>query len=301
MKARIKQKSLVGIGLMLLLGGSACVETEEPGDVREHFGEAEQSKVTEEIAFTDQRYDFSGERTIREVRDLIPEFSFMWLGLAAGDVYPVPGDCDPQFGGNEMVPAQLAELPAVIEGVVTLHPRYFMKVTVCGTEERYYGSYIIQDESGGIMVLKDSRVAEFDVGDRVRLRVNALLKNFSNLTVLGFDQEEVLTDRSNREPIYYVELNRGFQESEDLYEVRRITGRVEMEATNQNFNEMKVRSVERPEITWLVSLDRELGGRGVAPKEGDLVRLTGPVVESFGLRMLIANFGLIEVLEPAAQ
>ena len=298
----MKRKKLAGSLVMGLFLTTACVAIEEPPEnLSERYGEAEVATVTEEIAFTDQPYDFSGEVTIREIRDLIPEFPRLWLGLSAGDAYPVSGDCDPQFGGPDLIPPQLDELPAVIEGVVTLHPRYFMKVTVCGTEERYYGSYIIQDESGGIMVLKDSRVAEFDVGDRVRLRVRSLLRNFSNLTVLGFDQEEVLTDRSNREPIYYVELTRPFRENEDLYEVRRITGRVEMEATNQNFNEMKVRSVENPNITWLVSLDRELGGRGVAPKQGDLVQLTGPVVESFGLRMLIANFGLIEVLEPAAE
>lgn len=287
------------LGGFFCAGALSCAELGEPRDPAERFGEAGFATVTEEIAFTSEPYDFTGETPIGDLRALIPDQPAFWIGLAQGDQYPVPGDCDPQFGGNALTPQQLSELPAVIEGVVTLHPRYFMKVTVCGTEERYYGSYIIQDGSTGIFVLKDSRVAEFDVGDRVRLRVRSLLKNFSDRAVLGFDMEEVLTTRDTREPIYYEEIERRFNEADDLYEVRRITGIVEIEATNQNFNEMLVRSESNPNISWFVSLDREIGSRGVAPREGDRVQLTGPVVESFGLRMLIANLGLIEVLDPA--
>lgn len=293
------ERVLVALLIGAFFVAAGCAERDEVQDPADRYGEAEYGEVTEEIAFTSEAYDFTGDLSIGALRGLIPADPFFWIGLAEGQEYPVPGDCDPQFGGNELTPVALSELPAEIEGVVTLHPRYFMKVTVCGTEERYYGSYIIQDGTTGIAVLKDSRIAAFDVGDRVRIRVRSVMKNFSNLAVLGYDMEEVLTTPETREPIYYEELTRGFDEALDLYEVRRIEGIVEMEATNQNFNEMRVRSTEDEDVSWLVSLDRELGNRGVAPKEGSRVRITGPVVESFGLRILIGNLGLLEVLEPA--
>ncbi len=288
------------LGITLLAAAilaAGCADPEMGRDASEYFGEGTYSTVNEEIEFTDEPYDIVGEVPIQDLRDLIPEFEFVWYGFSENDVYPVSGDCDPQRDFDTTEPAYLEELPATIEGVVTMHPRYFMKVSVCGTEERYYGSYVIQDQSTGIHVLKDSRIGEFDVGDRVRLRVRALIRSFGTYAVLAYDEEEVLTTPSTREPVYYQQIERNFQEGTDNYEVFRIVGRVALEATNQNFNEMIVESEEESNVEWLVSLDRELGTRGVAPPEGALVQLTGPVFDSFGMRMLITNLGQIEVLE----
>jgi hypothetical protein len=281
----------------LVLGLSACVEAEREQSHLEYGAGGTVSEATDPIAFTDQPYDFTGDASIASLRNLISPFESVWYGFPTGVEYPVEGDCDPERDFDETTPDYLDELPAVIEGVVTLHPRYFMKVSVCGTEERYYGSYIIQDGSAGIHVLKDSRVAEFDIGDRVRLRVRALMRNFGTRAVLAFDQEEVLTTPATREAVYYEAIERNFIEQTDLYEVRRITGRVVLEATNQNFNEMEVRPEGVVGVRWLVSLDRELGTRGVAPPAGALVELTGPIIESFGLRMVISNLGQIRVIE----
>ncbi len=264
-------------------------------------GDGEYTTVSDPIEFTDEPYDFTGDTPIGELRELIPDQDdeAVWHAFSSDEPYPVQDDCNPEFGGAEQAPASLDELPATIEGVVTLHPRYFENSTFCGSRERYYGTYTLQDASGGIHVLRNSRIGEFDVGDRVRIRVRAITREFSMEAVLTFDEQEVLTDRDSREAIYFEEIGREFDEDEDLYQVRRITGEVVTEATNQNFNEMVVQPQDDPDVEWLVSLDRELGTRGVGPKEGDIVELTGPVVDSFGLRMLIASLGKIEILEAA--
>ena len=66
-------------------------------------------------------------------------------------------------------------LPMTVEGIVTTYPRYFQKKLVCGEDERFYGSYFLQDSTGGILVLRDSRIANFTFGDRVRLKVRGIL------------------------------------------------------------------------------------------------------------------------------
>lgn len=289
--------AMVALALMAVVFG--CADPERGAEAGAYYDEPTTTTVGSSLEFTDEAYDFSGEMTIAELRSLVPpmEDERVWLGFSPDDPYPVEGDCNPEFTGGETVPATLDDLPAYIEGVVTLHPRYFENTTVCGSRERYYGTYVLQDETTGIHVLKNSRLGEFDVGDRVRLRVRGVTREHSMVAVLTFDNEEVLTERDERYAVYYQELDREFDPDEDLYEVRRITGEVVVEATNQNFNEMVVRSQDDPELEWLVSMDRELGLRGVSPAKGEVVQLTGPVVDSFGLRMLIASLGKIEVLE----
>ena len=323
--------AFAALGLLLVHFG--CADPEEGLDGSEYFGgPGTYSTVSDPIAFTEEPYDFTGPMPIGDLRALVPDDTSEWYGFSPDDPYPVEGDCNPEFQGNEAIPEYLDELPAVIEGVVTLHPRYFSNMTVCGTRERYYGTYVIQDETGGIQVMKNSRLAEFDVGDRVRMRVRGITREFDTVAILAFDQEEVVTTPETRLPVYYEELTRefiseenvsdareeileGLEEDEtlteaeldemvtpdDTYLVRRIRGEVILEATNQNFNEMRVQSNEDPDVEWLVSLDRELGTRGVGPKKGDQVQLTGPVVNSFGMRILIASLGKIEILEEAGE
>ena len=279
---------------------AGCHDAEIGGDPGDYFDDpGSMATVSDPIEFTETPYDFSGEMTIAELRDLIPpqNEASVWAGFAAEDPYPIEGDCNPEFTGGEQVPAVLEELPAYIEGIVTLHPRYFTNANVCGSRERYYGTYIIQDETAGIHVLKNSRIGEFDVGDRVRLRVRAIKREFSMQAVLTFDNEEALTTPDDRYPVYYEEIERPFEEDLDVYQVRRISGEVVQAATNQNFNEMILRSTEDPDVEWIVSFDRELGTRGVTPPQGSMVQLTGPVMESFGMRMIIASLGKIEYLD----
>ncbi|RDV38127.1 hypothetical protein DV096_09945 [Bradymonadaceae bacterium TMQ3] len=281
---------------LTLVGATACVEPELGEDPADYFSDGEYGQVQDPIAFSTTPYDFTGEVPIEDVKALYPD-EVVWFGFSPGEPYPVSGDCDPERDWDQTVPATLNELPAVIEGVVTTHPRYFQKVTVCGIEQRYYGSYTLEDASGGILVLKDSRLAEFDIGDRVRIKVRGIMKNFDSLAVLSYSEEEVINTPDARIPVHFEEVERHFSASEDVYQVRRVTGRVVLEPTNQNFNEMRLQSLEDPSVEWLVSLDAELGRRGVGPKLGEVVQVTAPVINSFGVRLLITALGQLERIE----
>ncbi len=324
------------ISVMVIAIASGCHhDPEDARDSDDYFDDSPSwSEVSDPIEFTDEPYDeISGELTIGELRDIIPDQGWLspeeeaelepgevppnanvWYGFGPDDPYPVEGDCNPENAGFDTIPSAVQELPATIEGVVTLHPRYFSNLTVCGTRERYYGTYVLEDETGGIQIYKDSRVAEFDVGDRVRMRVRGVTRYFGTSAVIGFDQEEVLNEREDRIPVYYEPMEDDDGEARplwseedaaddddideaDTYRVRRMVGEVVQEATNQNFNEMIVQSLDNPDVEWFVSIDRELGTRGVAPPEGAMVELTGPIFDSFEMRMVIASLGQMTILE----
>ena len=287
----------------LLVGATGCVEPDTGGDPDDFFGEGG-SEVTasDPVEFTDEPYDeVSGDMTIEDLRSYIPDEDdeVIWYGFGSSDPYPVEGDCDPERDFDETIPEEIDELPVRISGVVTLHPRYFESGTVCGSDQRYQGTYILEDETGGIQILKDSRVADVDVGDHVELRVRGITRNFGTVGVLAFDQEQALTDRDDPVPIFYEALEREFEE-DDEYRVRRVTGEVVLEPTNQNFNEMRIQSLDDDDVEWTASLDRELGNRGVGPKLGDTVELTGPVHPGFDDReIIVATLGQMDWIERA--
>ena len=254
-----------------------------------------ESVVQEPIAFTATNYTFTGPDSIAQLKAIIPTDQFVWHGFAPMDRFPVEGDCEADRNGVQMI-SVAPELPMVIEGIVTLHPRYFQKRTICGQDERFYASYFLQDSTGGIVILKDSRIEDFTYGARVRMRVRGVVHNAFGVgappfqAVLIHDQQEII---SLNNPIYYEPTEQPFGVA-DIGKVKRFTGRIIKEATNNNFNEMLLEHPTDPSITWLVSLDRELGQRSPELCQGDTVTLTGPVFDSFGLRAIIASLGQIE-------
>ncbi len=326
--------SRVVAAIAILMFLSSCAAESDPftePQIDERYGDVEQVYVKEVVDFTDQNYSFAGPDSIEELLNVIPPDAFVFYGFAPEDEHPMDDvPCEGRF--DNISPA--AELPMVVEGVVTLHPRFFIKPEFCGEDERYYGSYIIQDSTGGILVFKDSRVADFMMGDRVRLRVRGLFKAFDTTAVLAHDPAEII---ETEQPIYYEEIDRELELS-DIGKVLRFTGKVGPggRPTNQNFNEMclvrpddnldeicgkfctintqeadcesnvcvpdfngaSTGRCERAGGYWLVSLDREIGQR--QPRiieEGDVLQVTGPILDSFGLSFLIARWGQIEFVE----
>jgi hypothetical protein len=276
---------------------SGCGEQQGPQDSTEYYGQPQHAEVEDPIGFTAQNYDFTGETPIADIHAMFDTSEQVWYGLSPMDPFPMGDEraLDVECGdfGNEV--AKVEDLPATIEGVATLHPRYFQKISVCGQDQRYYGSFFLQDETDGILVLQDYRVTDFTFGQRVRLRVRGLVTSFGQPAVLISDQLEVVEDREVQD-IYYEKIERPF-ETADASKVRRIEGVVISEPTNANFNELILEGDEGS--VWGVSIDRELGNRGVNLHDGDRIQLTGPVINSYGLNMLIASLGQIERLDSA--
>ncbi len=146
----------------------------------------------------------------------------------------------------------IADLPMEIEAVVTLHPRQYQKLPICEQDERHYGTYTIEDDTGGIMVLRDSRVAPFSYGDRIKLTVDAFMLTFGRdldtraILVAEVEPAEQMR-RTNTETgqeeisreIIYSRKSTSFT-TDDVGQVKRVEGYVVVAPTNDNFNSMVV-------------------------------------------------------------
>lgn len=268
---------------------AACAAERAPEGWEDWFDEGTPNAVAEAVAFTDQAYDFPapGEPGI-------------------GDLF-VPGPYKTAFGAGDEPPPDCrdwestSELPVEIEGMVTIHPRFYFKTIGCvgsqapngSADEKYYGSYFIQDATGGIFVLGDSKVAHFDMGDRVRMRVRAMRNRFDLPTVAVHDIVEV---KRGPEPIYFEVADTGFS-ADDIGLVKRITGTVTTE--KDTFGEFRVESDDG--VVWAVGLDVELNRRGIDYPVGTEVRITGPVMYSYSVYTLVVmRVGQVEVLRAAS-
>lgn len=318
---------LVGASLLFACGDASVTPTD--AERARANGNPDTIFVEEKVDFTNERYDFSGPVSIQSLLSIIPEREFVWYGTGPDDPPPFDMDGAGFVCGERNSVVTVPQLPVVIEGIVTLQPRYFQKTSFCDSDERFYGSYFLEDSTGGILILKESRIEDFYMGDRVRLRVRGLMKFFDTVAVLVSDEEEII---STDNPIYYRNISREFTEA-DANLVHRVTKKIAGVATNQNFNEMCLVDVDNPDLDncakpcafnsdctsgtcefatqtaiagtcaadegqWLVSLDREIGQR--QPRilsRGTVIQVTGPIVNSFGLKMLISRAGQIREVE----
>ncbi len=302
-------KRLTALALLALVSAS-CAEPElglSVSEMEDRYGDVSTTPVMEPYELTDQNYDFQGEIAIADLNDLIDFSQNVWYGVSPMDERPNP---DQACGTFDNPVDELTQLPATIEGVVTLHPRFFEKVGFCGSDERYYGAYFIQDSTGGIQVLKDSRIADFDVGDRVSIRVRGIMQEFGAGFVLIHDRETVV---SKDNPVYAEEVG-PFLTPDDLGKVVKIRGKVADPPTNSNFNALCLIPPDSDDPTpcdprcvgteqcggyILAAFDREIGQRNPDPIEtGDILELRGPVVSGFdGLTVLIAEEGQYDIIE----
>jgi len=243
-----------------------------------------------------------------------------------------------------------AELPMEVEGVVTLHPRQYQKSPICDQDERHYGSFTIEDDEAGIVVLRDSRVADFTVGDRVRLKVTALMLSYyrrpETRLVVAADVTRIDPPSADvGRPVLYTDQTTPFA-GEDVGFTRRVEGWVVQTPTNNNYGALMVGTrfpglpgmgeidpicesqcrgrcdrkcsptacadtvcpalcrdgavdVDEDDIPecWEINLDPELVRRSVTPEVGTHLAATGPVVDSFGLKIWVQRVGQLETLE----
>ncbi|MEL6178874.1 MAG: hypothetical protein AAFS10_07965 [Myxococcota bacterium] len=240
------------LGGALLLSTIGCGDADvrnEPLDDSQIWGETgDQVNVSDPVAFVKREDGLAyglprpGERGIA---DLIARMDAEPTGFDEPDLFVAPGIDPPtdQCRGGDVTTFQ--ELPMTLEVVVTLYPRRYMKPQICGQDERHYGNFTVTDDTGGMIVLRDSRVAPYTYGDRLRLTVRGVGRTFGatddskdTRVIVIADIEKLPTPPTS---ILYTEQEGPFG-LDDVGQVRRVQGWVEQAPTNDNFNTMLITS-----------------------------------------------------------
>jgi len=264
--------------------------------------------VQESVPYTETPYDFTGEVPIAGVPK--PDPFETWF---APDDAPAEG-CDGWLTDDA--------LPVEITGVVTLHPRHYIKVSGCtpgsdndvDSDEKYYGSFFLQDASDGFFVLGDTKVAHFGMGDRVTLTVRAVRESFGMTMISAHDVVEI---ERGPEPMFFERVEGRLIGNDDISRVVRVEGVVAAEMGG--FGEVYLCSgddpdmaivrlsgdsyprcfVERTEETpaYKVAIDQELQRRGVDLPVGSRFAVTGPVLYSFNFHQVnVMRVGQLQLL-----
>jgi hypothetical protein len=265
--------------IALLLGCPAPRAAEDPDG---WYTPAADVDVAEPIVFTDEPYSFGATDGIGAFEDdLFPVAANKTL-FAEGDAYEGGSGCDAE---------ETSDLPREIEGVATILPRFYIKVDGCDgdSSEKYYGSFFIQDASGGMFVLGDSKLAQFEAGNKVKIRARAVRTTFDFDMVYNFDLVDI--DRSIT-PIHY-DVPVGPLGSDDHSKVMRVSGVVSTDT--DTFGAFQITSDDGTDYD--IQIDQELARRGTAFAKGARIQVTGPVLYSYGIRgILIMSLGQVTVL-----
>jgi len=230
--ARLASRVL-GPWALLALGACATNEAEDPSD---WYDGGTDLYVEEPVAFTDQNYAFpvdddDGIGFLKDNLLPVPSGSPGADQVAWGkdDAYVDPPGGPMRSPGCQILPVD--ELPFVIDGVATAFPRFYFKTSGCDwdSDEKYYGSFFIQDRTGGLFVLGDTKVAHFEMGDRIRIRARAAKTSFDLDMIYAYDQLEVV---EKGVPIYYEEAHEELDtlaadpSTNPIGKVYRVTGEV---------------------------------------------------------------------------
>lgn len=286
----------------LLLCLPACVDARDKGeDPSGWFDSGVQEDVEEPIAYTEVNYDFPVDdgATIAALSEAVFPVADYW------DIAYGPGE---QFPADSGCPSAVEEdLPFEIEGTVTLRPAWYIKTDGCAaqiddaggssgapenSDEKYYTSYFVQDRTGGIFVLFDSRLSLFDTGDRVKLRVRGVRTSFDVNMIYAHDIVDIEYTRS---PLYYEPVVGPFT-NEHIGRVMRYEGVVTKEIGT--FGDVNVEADDG--TVYLFQVAQDLARRrAVAPKLGQRVQVTGPVFLSYGeYPILVTQAGQVSVVAP---
>lgn len=258
MSASTRQSLCALLPCAALLAACSGELREERVDPSNIWGDAvEQAEIEEPIVFVERtdlaRYGLprAGNPGIGALIDILPDSG---QAFDDPDIWIAPGEqisTDQCRGGQ---PNVVDALPITVEAVVTLHPRQYLKLPVCGQDERNYGNFTLEDDTGGIVLIRDSRVAPFTFGDRVLVTAKALTLTFGadadTRAILVADVERVppLVNPETGAPERTVLFSRqvGPFADADVGQVKRIDGWVMVQPTNQNFNAMVVASQPPP-------------------------------------------------------
>jgi hypothetical protein len=225
----------------VLVCGGCADSRESAGDPNSIWQDGSEEVLQEPIEFAERSGGVSyglpadGASSVADLIGIFPEggVGFGEATIFSGDTFDGAEDLCPTWGREHT-----RRLPMTIDAVVTLLSRQYVKVEVCAQDERHYGSYVIEDDTGGIVVLRDSRIADFTYGDRVRMTVKAITLTFgrdddtraillADVQKLPNADESVLFERTG------VPFGRSM-----VSRVHQVEGWVHVRPTNNNFNEM---------------------------------------------------------------
>ncbi len=259
----MRPRAIRAIGIILALGAAlalgACVDPrEDPLSGEEIWGTGDAPEPAAAQIDYRERRDGAGYGLPRPgqkgIADLIALFPTEEAGFNDPDIFAAPGvfDGPGAFQCRGGSPRVVNELPIEIEAVVTIYPRQYMKVTVCGQDERHYGSFTLEDDTGGIVVLRDSRVTPWSYGDRVKVKVNALMLTFGRdldtRAILLSDIEpapQAIEGGQVIKPIFFEKKSEPFTAA-DASRVKQIEGFVHIQPTNDNFGSLVLTSTPIP-------------------------------------------------------
>lgn len=242
-----------GVALLAAVACAACSpDLREESDLQGQFDDpGVQRPVSEPVRYVERRagraYGLprAGQPGLGDLIALLPDEA-----VAAGesDIWAGPDDQPPCPDRTRVTVVD--DLPMTVEAVVTIHPRQYLKVPICDQDERNYGSFVVEDDTGGIVVLRNSRVAEYSAGDRVKLTVRAMMFTFrdpSTRVVVSADVERL--DPPDGEPgiVLYERLAEPFSLA-DISETRRIEGWVMQSPSNVNFGQLILASQPPPAL-----------------------------------------------------
>lgn len=270
----------------------ACAPARGPEDYSDWYGPVGEAgeDVREPVEFTDQDYVYpEAGPGVDSLDSLFEDFSRKYA----------PEDLPPNASCGDW--STTSQLPKEVWAMVTLHPRYYFKTDGCDSqqddgdsEEKYYGSFFVEDSTGGVFVLGDSKVAHFDMGDRVKIRIRGIQRSFGLDMVVAHDIVEI--DRGPY-PIHYTEapplVNSEYPDESWIGTVVRAEGVVVNEP--DTFGEFTVQGDDGS--NYLVALDSELNRRNVRFPIGSRIRATGPVQRAFGDKIVIMRIGQIQRMD----
>ncbi len=263
-----------------VLALAACSPYRGPENTDSWYDPGAEAWVNEPVLFTDEPYA-SSDAPISGLDAVFPVDDYI-TAYADGDDYPAGSSCESEVSND---------LPIEIEGVVTIHPRYYIKTSGCNGDEKYYGSFFIEDDTGGVFVLGDSKVAHFTTGNRVRMSVRAAKTSFDLNMVYAWD---TLSIDHTVEAVHYENAVGSF-DNDSISRVQRVTGEVTTE--KDTFGQFAIESDDGEE--YLIQLDVELNRRGYDYPIGERIQVTGPVMYSYSeYAIVVMSTGQISVLEP---
>ena len=269
--------------LPALLLGCAQIR-DQPEDASSWYDGGELLDVVEPLEFTDQPYAAPSGMGIGDYQQML-------FPAADGDPVFGPGD---GYATSGCPNGEDNALPFEIEGTVTLHPRFYFKTIGCDGDEKYYGSFFVEDATWGFFVLGDSKVAHFDMGDTVRMRVRAVRTTFDVDMVYAHD---IVSVERTAGPIYYESLTSEpniIDNRFDAGRVKRIEGTVITD--KDTFGEFQVEGDDGS--VYNVSLDAEINRRGVGFDIGTRIRVTGPMLYSFStFNIIVMRVGQLELID----